>query len=123
MSLCASKLPRFRILPTNDPQTLVCELSVEHHGYCWQGVQPWPHPDRPRQDMARKAYSLVSCWLRTNDEVGIRAYGGFCRSRWQGKDCMLKWKHKGPHAAPGLLWVDETSEEDDLLGALDIVSS
>lgn len=103
---CQSIMSGFRLTELDPAQTLTCELHAGHAGYHWRGVQPWPDPDP--SPSATGAFQMLS-----NDRIGIRPYGGFCNQKTLVNsglnnerlvDCMLRWQHPGPCAAPGLLW-------------------
>ncbi len=106
---CQSKLEGFRLLPDHDPRTLECELEAEHEGYCCNDVQYWP--SSPLKVFTRKgrAYPLFS-----NDQVGIRLHGGFCVAFKGAAECMLRFKHPGPHQAKAKVWVDRRTRVDNV---------
>lgn len=111
---CSGKLEGFRLLPTHDTRTLECALEDGHDGYCWDadGKQPWPKSGLPSARTFLVDGEVVNLPLLLNHQIGIRLHGAFCRGEFLGKDCMLRWRHLGPHAFPGKVWADKLCRLD-----------
>ena len=81
-------------------QELVCSLPPGHKGYHWggkDGLQPFPRK--------RGLIHLPGPEELPNDQIGIRAHGGFCTNRHPVKgECDLRFNHPGCHARRGAIW-------------------
>jgi hypothetical protein len=98
-NICGDRHPGLAWL--DEGREMVCSLSPGHRGLHWggrDGMQPWPrrkgliHWPGPEE--------------LPNDAIGIRPYGGFCINKHPTYgECDLRFKHAGPHARRGKIWV------------------